>query len=438
MSPIGVASVLPPIPAAKYPLEVARARNASYLFKRAGSENWYVRLRNPAGRVEKSLGTSDYREAEAKAGPLIAAHKAALHAARPRIETTFEREYEPGLHTGLDGERIYATWTELHFLDETPIRIAPNGVTVRRLVGSRLSAKRELEVFDEAYNDRPTMARKNGDDAILDIYLCHRNIAARFRREAEATWALYKKLTNSKPLKDATRDDGRLLVRHFADARNKKATIAKKLGWLRAAVELAIDEGKLTFNPFAKVVAEGDDELRRKPLTSEDIALCKENLTKRSESGKFKLSESDQLLFRLLATTGMRLGEAFQIDGEQIEREIRYCFIGTKTDASRRRSPFPADLLPYLPPKISGPLFAGSPKAASKRLNDFLDDCGLTDPSIVVHSLRHRAADRLRAYECPIDIRRAILGHEDRSVSESYGEGFPVTVLREWIDKIGF
>ena len=74
--------------------------------------DWYIKLRSPTGRVEKSLGTSDYREADAKAGPLIAAHKAALLAARPRVETTWEREYEPGLHTGLNGERIYATPTE--------------------------------------------------------------------------------------------------------------------------------------------------------------------------------------------------------------------------------------------------------------------------------------------------------------------------------------
>ncbi len=440
MSPIYVANVLSPMPVASYIPGMARARHGSYLFKRPGSENWYVKLRSPTGRVEKSLGTSDYREADAKAGPLIAAHKAALQAARPRVETTWEREYEPGLHTGLNGERIYATPSELHYLDETPIRIEPNGVTVRRLIArGPLSAKQEFTMLDAAHGDapRPKAPTKNGDDAILDTYLSHRNIAGRFRQEAEATWALYKKLTNSKPLKDATRDDGRLLVKHFAP-RNKTATIAKKLGWLRAAVELAIDEGKLTFNPFAKVVAEGDDELRRKPLTDEDMAVCKQNLTERSESGKFKLSESDQLLFRVLATTGMRLGEAFQIDGEQIEREIRYCFVGTKTEASRRRVPFPADLLPYLPTKISGPLFTGNPKAASKRLNDFLDDCGLTDPSIVVHSLRHRAADRLRAYECPIDVRRAILGHEDSSVSEGYGEGFPVKILREWIDKIGF
>ena len=368
--------------------------------------------------------------------PLIAAHKAALLAAKPRVETVWTREFEPGLHVGLNGEKIYATLDQLHFLDEVPVRIEPNGVMVHRLVArGPLSAHTEFSMLDAAHGEapppRPKAPTKNrDDDAILDTYLDHRNLAGRFRAEAEATWATYKQLTNSKPLRGATRDDGRLLVKHFIDAGNKTATVVKKVGWLRAAVQLAIDEGKLTFNPFARIISEGNDEVRRKPLTEDDMATCKQHFV--------DLSENDQLLFRVLATTGMRLGEAFQIDSEQTEREIRYCVVGTKTEASRRRVPFPADLLPHLPKKITGPLFNGNVKAASKRLNDFLDDSGLTDPSIVIHSLRHRAADRLRAYECPIDIRRAILGHEDGSVSEGYGEGFPVKILREWIDEIGF
>jgi hypothetical protein len=65
MSPIYVANVLLPMPVASYIPGMARARHGSYLFKRPGSENWYVKLRSPTGRVEESLGTSDYREADA-------------------------------------------------------------------------------------------------------------------------------------------------------------------------------------------------------------------------------------------------------------------------------------------------------------------------------------------------------------------------------------
>ena len=54
-----------------------------YLFKRVSSDNFWIKLRSPAGRVERSLGTSDRREAEILAGPMITEHKRALLAARP-------------------------------------------------------------------------------------------------------------------------------------------------------------------------------------------------------------------------------------------------------------------------------------------------------------------------------------------------------------------
>jgi|BarGraIncu00222A_1022003.scaffolds.fasta_scaffold35523_1 integrase len=411
-------------------MATARAKHGSYIFQRAGSENYYVKLRSPTGRIEKSLGTAIRQEAEIIAGPLVTAHKAALLAARPRMETTFIREYEPGLHTGLNGERIYATDREIHYLDENPVRIESNGVLSRQIIGGSQSAKSEFKMFDAAYDERPVVPKKSGDDEILDTYLNHRNIEGYARSEAETVWRTFKELTSNKALKDCTRDDGRLLAQHFKDAGNKSATVVKKVSWLRAAVRLAIKEGRLQFNPFAEVVAEDDDKLKRKPLSDADMKVCKKNLG--------TLSESDQLLFRFLATTGARLGEAFQINGEATELGVRYVVIGSKTEASQRRVPLPADLLARMPKKIVGPLFTGDTSAASTRLNRFLDECGLTDPSIVLHSLRHRAADRLRAYECPIDIRRAILGHEDRSVSEGYGEGFSVKLLRKWIDKIGF
>ena len=257
----------------------------------------------------------------------------------------------------------------------------------------------------------------------------HRRIGGYLAGEVRAAWHAYKSLV-SKPLKDATRDDGRLLVKHFMDKGLKSATVEKKIAFLNAAVHLAINEGKLRFNPFSGVVPKLDDAERREPLSDEDMKVIRANLD--------KLGESDQLLFRLLATTGMRLAEALEIDSERSERRCRFVIVGTKTEQSKRRVPLPNGALPFLPAKIEGRLFTGTVNAASKRLNRFLNDCGIVDPRKVAHSLRHRAQDRLRAAGCPEDVRWELLGHEERTIAAGYGEGSPVPLLRKWIDKIGF
>ena len=54
-----------------------------YLFKRGGSDNWYIRLQPPGQKiVEKSLGTSDVKLAEIAAMPLIRQHKQLMYARR--------------------------------------------------------------------------------------------------------------------------------------------------------------------------------------------------------------------------------------------------------------------------------------------------------------------------------------------------------------------
>jgi integrase len=418
------------------------ARKRDYLFKRNGSQYWRVRFQMGGRSVEQSLKTTDRREAELAAMPLIAAHKAKLLAARPRVETSWQHRYEPGReHIGLDGRRIIATDSDLFHLD-TDGRITdqtPNGLRSFQLVNGPFTVRSLGEAFLAAdFGDGPaertTVAAKNSDDALLETYLKHANITGYYEREARNVWALYKTLTNSKRLKDADRDDGRKLVAHFEDEGLKSATIEKKVGWLNAMANLAIKEGKLKFNPFASVVPKRDDKQRRLPLSDADMREIKRNLA--------RLTEADQLLVRLLASTGMRLSEAFEIGGEEKERGCRFVIVGKKTEQSLRRVPIPAAVLSFLPKTITGPLFASNrvdpSDAASKRLNRFLDDCGIADPRKVIHSLRHRAQDRLRAAGCPEDIRWAILGHEEETVAAGYGEGFAVPLLRKWIDKIGF
>jgi integrase len=404
-----------------------------FIFQREGSDNWWIKLRSGGQRIERSLGTPDRQLADVLAAPMVAEHKARLLEARPRIEPTWRHELEPGReHVGPDGGRIFATDRELYHLDAqgVTIRTIPNGGPAFQLssvprLGLFLPVP--IEVTDAK---RPILAVKNSDDAIFETYLNHAGIDGYFRREAEAVWALYKTLTNSKPLKDATRDDGRKLVAYFEGQKLKSATIQKKLAWPTAAVNLAIKEGRLRFNPFSSIVPKRDDKQTRLPLNEADIKNVQSNLD--------RLDKGDQVLFRLLATTGMRLSEAFEIDDEMKERGCRYVIVGKKTEQSMRRVPLPAGVLPHLPKSIKGRLFEGGAPAASKRLNRFLNDCGIADARKVVHSLRHRAQDRLRAAGCPEDVRWAILGHEERTVAAGYGEGFPVPLLRQWIDKIGF
>ncbi|MGX1322550.1 integrase [Bradyrhizobium sp. USDA 377] len=412
------------------------ARKIDYLFLRKGSRNWHLKLQYTGAaaeqmgrkRLEKSLGTPDRAKAEILALSYIQQHKLALMQVQKKkdFDFAFRPKYEPGRqHLGPSGERIIATDKELIYLDDqgSITKTAPNGTVYFALPPLK---QQKAAVSREERLRRPD----NSDDGLLEIYLSHANVTGYNAKEARATWELYKELSANTALKDATRDHGRMLAKHLMSKGLKSATVTKKIGWLNAAVNLAIEEGKLKFNPFSKVVAKVDDASQRYPLSDEDIHLIRRNLS--------LLSTHDQLLIRMLATTGMRLAEPFEIDHDLIEGSSRYVIVGTKTDQSKRRVPFPTQLLPYLPAQIRRPLFKGSVSAASKRLNRFLNDIGIGEPQKVVHSLRHRAQDRLRATGCPQDIRWALLGHEKKTVADGYGAGFPVVKLKRWIDKIGF
>ena len=253
-------------------------------------------------------------------------------------------------------------------------------------------------------------------------------------------------VVGDKRIKDCTKKDGRAvvaqLIKEAGSDKIKRATLRRRMVPLIAAVNWAIEEGEsgLTLNPFEAVIGENDGEESdtRKRFDDDDMKLIRENL--------HKLSANDQLLVRLLATTGVSRSEAFQIASEKVEDGIRFCVVGTKTDARLRRVPFPADLLPYLPPKITGKLIHGRMDTAGKRLKKWLHEvCKITDDDKApMHSFRHRAAKRMRAAGIPEDVREAIGGWANgkkktsRKYGNKHGKGYPIKMLKEAIDTIGF
>jgi integrase len=435
------------------------SKRPDYLFKRRGSQNWYVRLQ-PRGQtpIEKSLGTPDHAQAVILAMPLIASHKQHLLDTRPRIVAEWMHDYPPGLHALPDGGHITATDSTLTVTDAAGklIGTRPNGRMGFGLAGRDLPMAEEFQALDDAWSGKIgegpldqakspiVLKNSSGDDSVMSTYIKHAGLDADSERRAWAMWQIFRSVVD-KPLKDCTRDDGRAIVAHLdaeANGEAKSATLRRRMVPLIAAVNLAIDEGKHGgINPFMSCVPNRKDEAERDAIDDNDMKIIRKNL--------HKLDAHDQLLLRVLATMGVRRGEAFEIASEQKEDGIRFCTIGTKTPQSLRRLPFPKDLLPYLPKKINGPLFSGRQDSAGKRLDKFLRDIGIineTDGRNVapMHSFRHRAKNRLRRAVPDDELRCAIGGWTDgkkssgRKYGNKHGKGYPIKVLKAAIDTIGF
>jgi integrase len=435
-----------------------RAHHGSYLFQRPGSSNWYVQLRSPDERKVVSLRTADKLQAQIAAAPMIAEHKAKLLAARPHLQTV--RKLEPGEHAGPDGGKIVANERELIYLNHNGgyLRTEPNTMLAVIPPYPESSAQAVVKFIGSLDKPtRPVVAAKTADDDLLKTYLKQRGIIKEENgvitildklreKQAQAIWHTFKTVAN-KPIAKCTRDDGRAIVAQLVDQAGgedeiKSATLKRRMVPLVATVNLAIEEGKLTFNPFAGCVPDRDDEEERDPFSDDDMKLIRANLR--------KLTKSDQLLVRLLATTGLRREEAFEIDGEQKENGIRFVTIGGKTPQSLRRVPFPKDLLPHLPKKITGQLIPGRMDTAGKRLKKWLIDIGVIKEDdgrdlAPMHSFRHRAAQRLRAAVPDESLREAVGGWANgkkkktsRKYGNKHGAGFPLPMLKKAIDCIGF
>ncbi|MFC4173003.1 DUF6538 domain-containing protein [Microvirga sp. GCM10011540] len=412
-------------------------RKTDYLYRQAGSANWHIRLQFPKALWDKfgrekrrSLGTPDRKEAEVRALPLIHKHKLMLLTIQRMVDGAAREtegvRYEPGReHRTPQGERVLATTTgQLIYLDEkgTITRTEANQPVVQISFKTTPQERREVTKY------RPKTP--NPDDAILETWIKDKNVSGFLEQEARTVWDLFRTITNNKPLKQCNRDDGRKLAQHLLDTGNKSKTVQKKIGHLNAAVNIAIDEGKLSFNPFSKVVPKLNDKSRRLPLDEDDMAIMRAVLP--------SLNRDEWLLWMWLATTGMRRGEPFQIVEEFREDSIRYVMFGTKSEPSERRVPIPDAMVPLLPRKITGPLFKRDPRNVGRNLLRTMRSLGISDERKVLHSLRHRAKDRLRAASCPLDIQYHLLGHEEDTVAADYGRGYPMRILKGFVEKIGF
>jgi integrase len=223
------------------------------------------------------------------------------------------------------------------------------------------------------------------------------------------------------------------------------STVVKLLGLLRSVLAWAEREGFIDVNPAhgtarvastEKKVATVDDEKKRRPFTVEEV---RDLLSKLPESGPLRW------ILLLLAYTGARLAEVVGARQQDIGEQDGVTYLNIrphesrslKTKASRRRVPIHSELVRLGFTRDVLP-FVGSADMWSQKLNRWLRSNGFADARLVVHSLRHTVKDRLRAARVPEAEQRTILGHAGSGVADSYGQGFPLSVLRDAVNRITY
>jgi len=219
-----------------------------------------------------------------------------------------------------------------------------------------------------------------------------------------------------------------------------RATAVKLLSLLRSVFAWAEREGFVASNPVAgmaqmpKAKGATDDESGRLPFSVEQV---RQILSKLPADGPIRS------VLLLLAFTGARLAEVIGLRQQDVgEQEgIAYLDIrphaqrSLKTKASRRRVPVHPELLRLGFTRDALPV-AGSATMWSQKLNRWLRANGFADARLVVHSFRHTVKDRLRAARVPEAEQRVLLGHAASGVADSYGGGFPLSVLRDAVSRI--
>lgn len=282
---------------------------------------------------------------------------------------------------------------------------------------------------------KPAPASKSLGE-VMDLYLRERKPAPRTEMELRG---IVRRLGSSSPIGSMTKVDARGYKDELLKAGSKPATVNKHLNLLKAMWSWASRNDYVTGdNPFTGLGVRQDVAAveQRLPFPRDRLKVFLE-----------VLEGEDLLLARLAALTGARLAELCQLRRADVafEEGVLVIRIGeaghVKTRLSKRRVPVAQILAEELRQlRRDGserPLWARpDAAAASKRLNRAIRACGIADPRITLHSLRHSFADRCRAAEVAPETMHALMGHSSGLVADRYGGPYPLKLMVEAVEKV--
>ena len=350
-----------------------------------------------------------------------------------------------GLHTtspqkakvqaSLTSAKLEAYWNQ--------VRLAKSDVIGMSLVRKPSSSSLKVHT-KQLQSDCPSLL------AALEVYLEQKGKGRpkTFRVAAERSCNYLIGLCGNKPLSDYTRQDA-LQFRDWLVARGLTgSSITRNFSYLKAVINFALLEYALDVrNPFIGVYHDRNAAvLVRKPIPIDDI--------RNIQSECRAIDDDMRWLIALISDTGMRLAEGAGLleedlvgldTGQPYVLITKHPWRNLKTASSGRKIPLVGEAL-WAAKRMSeadnGSDFAfprynrrsiTTANSASAALNKWLKH--YVPVGCTMHSFRHSMRDRLRAVQCPSDITDQIGGWTTDGVGQGYGSGYPMSVLREWLEK---
>lgn len=289
---------------------------------------------------------------------------------------------------------------------------------------------------------------KLSEAVAIYLRLKGQNRPATFQRAAERSCGYVIDVCGDKDLLSYTKSD----ATSFRDAMIERgltgSSITRIFGTVRAVLNFTASEvGVIMNNPFNGVYYDRQSGVKdRAPLPIDVLRLVQQEC--------MKVDDDLRWLVALISDTGMRLAEAVGLAREDIHLNVEIPHIviqehpwrRLKTSSSSRKVPLTGASL-----WAAERIFANSHEstfafprynrsgetksnAASAALNKWLKP--IVPEGCTMHSFRHSLRDRLRAVQCPADIVDQIGGWQTEGVGQSYGQGYPLSVLMGWIRKI--
>lgn len=255
------------------------------------------------------------------------------------------------------------------------------------------------------------------------------------------------KCLGNRPLEQYTTADASHLRQHLISKGLSNSSLQRAFGVIKAVITFAIMETGLNItNPFSGVyLPTATDSKKRQPISKENL--------KRLQLECFKLDDDIRYLVALISDTGLRLAEAagLMLSDINLDNEVPYVSIrphqhrSLKTGSSERLVPLVGASLwackqiiskssgEYCFPRYSSEKGCKS-NSASAAINKWLKS--IAGEEALIHGMRHSFRDRLRDIQAPPDLTDQLGGWSLQTVGQSYGNGYSLEKLYEWMLKI--